>query len=195
MWKSMSGRTDDLSHKVYGGLFRDLKDVSKGTVSSCQVPKVSALWHVLFHLIHMTISSPWRWGNWGSGDLPIDTQLVHSRGRIIIHYYLIYFLLFFFIISTVLITQGCHDFSHFTEQWGLRFYEVWWGDGRYSNRTLTWNVLSTFPARMNCPLRAACLHWQALYPTLLCHLQACLILRQDGPTDKVFNVCLIKIWL
>lgn len=81
----MSGRTDDLSHKVYGGLFRDLEGCFKGDSLSCQVPKVSALWHVLFHLIHMTqLAVPLlEMGKLRLGDLPIDTQLVHSRGRII----------------------------------------------------------------------------------------------------------------
>lgn len=48
MWKSdMSGRTDDLSHKVYGGLFRDLEEYLKGDsllmsssqgLSTCTLP-------------------------------------------------------------------------------------------------------------------------------------------------------------
>ena len=128
------------------------KDVSKGTVFSCQVPKVSALWHVLFHLIHMTqLTVPLlemgklRLG-WFAHSHTAGTQQRQDYYSLLFYFF---FLLFFFIISTVLI-PGLPWFLSFyrlsSEVWGFMKCDEGMADTATEPNM---NVLSTFPARMN----------------------------------------------
>ena len=123
------------------------KNISKGTVFSCQVPKVSA--HVLFPLIHMTqLTVPLlEMGKlrlrWFAYSHTAGTQQRQD------YYSLLFYLLLLFIISTVLMAWL---------PWFLPFYrlssEVWGflkcDEGMADAATEpNMNVLNTFLARMN----------------------------------------------
>ena len=195
MWKSdMSGRTDDLSHKVYGGLFRELEGCFKGDsllMSSSQGLSTGTLPFDPYDTITVPL---WEMGKlrlrWFAYSHTAGTQQMQD------YYSLLFYLLLLFIISTVLMPWLPWFLPFFrlsSEVWGFMKCDEGMA---MQQQNLTWTFWAHFqPGWMSVSSRVACLYWQVLYPSLLCHLQACLILQARWSHGIVFNVCLIKIWM